>query len=501
MKNLRNTIPWLMFVLLISFGSCEEPGDEKIDDDNDTTDVDTTDNKEEPFSIDDLTDTYYDLAPIANIHQWGPYNVHDPSVIKVGDTYYCYNTDVAYGTEVRAGIQVRKSKDLVEWKFIGWVFNGLPTKGRNFIANNGGEPFSGLWAPYIMEYQGEYRLYYSLSSPTPRLSVIGLATSDSPEGPWVERDLVVTSLDNNAVQTNAIDPTVIIDQAGDHWFYYGSAWDGIYILKLDPETGLAAVKGDKGTRIAQRGFTGNSINGNIEGPEIIYNPEFDKYYLFIAYDWLETKYNVRVGRADSPEGPFYDFNGVDMNEEHDDLPMILAPYKFDGHSGWQGVSHPGVFSDGEGQYYMAHQGRPGIDKYFMVLHIRKIFWTEDGWPVVSPERYAGIEQTPVETGELVGNWEQIVLGYNVVPGYAEEQISPNFQTSVDLTLDESGSINGDENNSWTFDAPWLELNWNGTWIDKVYVERGRDWENKVDTTLIFTGLNNEGTAIWGKKVE
>ena len=110
---------------------------------------------------------------------------------------------------------------------------------------------------------------------------------------------MVTSLANNAIQTNAIDPTVVVDKAGNHWFYYGSAWDGIYILKLDPATGLAATSGDKGRRIAQRGFTNGHINGNIEGPEVIYNPQFDKYYMFISYDWLQTKYNVRVGRADN----------------------------------------------------------------------------------------------------------------------------------------------------------------------------------------------------------
>src|SRR4051812_36259448 len=70
------------------------------------------------------------------------------------------------------------------------------------------------------------------------------------------------------------------------------------------------ANGDKGKRIAQRGFTGNKINGNIEGAEIIYNEAQNKYYLFIAYDWLSTKYNVRVARGDNPDGPFNDYNNV-----------------------------------------------------------------------------------------------------------------------------------------------------------------------------------------------
>ena len=234
------------------------------------------------FDINSITDTYESIAPFAYYTKWSVYNVHDPSIIKVGDYYYSYSTDVGFGIDVRSGLQVRKSKDLVEWTFVGWVFNSLPSMGASFITQSGGTPFNSLWAPYIMKVGNEFRLYYSLSSAVSRLSVIGLATSTSPEGPWIEKGLAVTSKNENTIQTNAIDPTVVVTPAGEHWMYYGSAYDGIYILKLDPATGLAATAGDKGRRIAQRGFTGNTINGNIEGAEVIYNAALNKYFLFIA---------------------------------------------------------------------------------------------------------------------------------------------------------------------------------------------------------------------------
>lgn len=453
------------------------------------------------FDINSITDTYYNEAPVTNVYQWGYRNVHDPSIIKEGNTYYCYSTDVAFGASVLPGIQVRTSTDLIQWTFVGWVFPQLPTMGSAFIQSNGATPFGALWAPYIMKVGSQYRLYYSLSSATPRLSVIGLATASSPLGPWTEKGLAVTSQDNATIQTNAIDPTVVVDQSGKHWMYYGSAWDGIYMLQLNPDTGLAMSSGDKGVRVAQRGFTGNTINGNIEGAEIIYNPQFNKYYLFMAYDWLQTKYNVRVGRSDSAEGPFTDFEGNDMNNAVDHSPMILAPYKFNGHSGWQGVAHCSVFSDGNGQYYMGHQGRPGENSYFMDLHVRAIHWTQDGWPIVSPERYAGVEQTAITATNLVGSYEQIILGYTIVPGYGDEQTDPDFQTSVPLTLDAAGTINGNSSNTWTYSAPWLTLTWGGTWVDKLHVERGRDWENKIESTILLSGLNNAGTAVWGKKIQ
>lgn len=448
------------------------------------------------FDINQINDTYPQLTSFDMHASWGPYNTHDPSIINNGDYYYCYSTDVGYGITVPPGIQIRRSKDLVEWDFMGWVFNGLPTAGSNFIKQNGGTPNNGLWAPYIMKVGTEYRLYYSLASAQARLSVIGLATASSPLGPWTEKGLVVKSYNNTSVQTNAIDPTVVVTPTGDYWMYYGSAWDGIYILAIDPTTGLAKNSGDIGKRISQRGSTGGKINGNIEGPEIIYNSTLKKYYLFIAYDWLETKYNVRVGRSDSPQGPFLDFNGHDINVEEDHGPMIIAPYQFEGHGGWQGTSHCSVFQNA-GQYYIAHQGRPGVNFYYMVLHVRELFWTKDGWPIASPERYAATEQTAIAQSELAGTWERIALGYTVVPGYQAEQTSPNFQVAIDYTLAADGTVNNDPNTTWSYHAPWVQIK-SGTTMDSVFVERGRDWENKK-ATLIFSGLNSTGTAIWGKK--
>jgi arabinan endo-1,5-alpha-L-arabinosidase len=491
LKFLRG-VTGLVFMLTLTLASCGEDDEGK----DDGIVVVPPNPPAEPFDINSITDTYPSITSLDNRHKWGPYNVHDPSIIKDGEYYYCYSTDAGYGIEVPAGHQIRRSKDLVEWEFVGWVFSGVPKKGGDFIESYGGTPFESLWAPDVVKVGSEYRLYYSLSSAKPRLSVIGLATATNPKGPWTEKGLVVTSLSDNSIQTNAIDPSVIVTETGEHWMYYGSAWDGIYIMEIDPATGLAKTPFDKGKRIAQRGFTGGKVNGNIEGPEIVYNSQLQMYYLFIAYDWLETKYNVRVGRSASPEGPFVDFNGKDMNTEEDNIPMIIAPYKFDGHSGWQGVSHCTVFNDGD-KFYIAHQGRPGVDRFYMVLHVRELYWTDEGWPVASPERYAATEQTSIAAADLVGAWERIVLNYTVVPGYSEEQTAPGFQNAVAMTLNEGGTINSDDNSTWVFTAPWLTLQWSEGKAEKVMVTRGRDWENKKNC-LVFSGLDNTGTAVWGK---
>ena len=48
--------------------------------------------------------------------------VHDPSIIKGGDTYYVFST--------RAGIAVRCSNDLIHWRLCGDVFAHLPRSTR-----------------------------------------------------------------------------------------------------------------------------------------------------------------------------------------------------------------------------------------------------------------------------------------------------------------------------------------------------------------------------------
>src|SRR5690349_6682387 len=140
MKLYRHTLYVACIALLLM--SCSK----KADDTPVTPPVDTTPAPptNTTFDINSITDTYGNIADFAYYTKWSVYNVHDPSIFKDGDWYYCYSTDVAYGTSVRAGIQIRKSKDLVEWQFAGWVFNDIPAMGANYIKTNGGTPNDGL---------------------------------------------------------------------------------------------------------------------------------------------------------------------------------------------------------------------------------------------------------------------------------------------------------------------------------------------------------------------
>src|SRR4051794_14294168 len=67
-------------------------------------------NPNTPFDINSIGDTYGSIAPFAYHDKWASYNVHDPSIKKFGDYYYCYSTDVGFGLDgsnLPAGLQVR----------------------------------------------------------------------------------------------------------------------------------------------------------------------------------------------------------------------------------------------------------------------------------------------------------------------------------------------------------------------------------------------------------
>ncbi len=435
-----------------------------------------------------IPDDYSSISDFKYHDEWGSYNVHDPSVIKVGNLYYMFTTDVAYGDNLKKiGIQVRRSQDLVHWNFVGWAFDGIPGKELQYMSDHQpGYQQKSIWAPFIMKVGDQFRLYYAVPGNNGlKLAVIGLATSTSITGPWNDDGIVIATTKNDPI--NSIDPSVIVDRSsGRYWMSYGSYSAGIYIVELDPKTGMLLHSGDTGKRIAYREKDGNSI----EGADILYNPDMNKYFLFVSYGWLEDTYNVRVGRADNPQGPYYDYNGNDMAAIGDNLPRITAEYKFDNHSGWQGIGGNCTLDD-YGSYYFISQARPVFNKYLMDLHVRRMVWTPDGWPVVSPERYDAVPQSSMSKKKLGGEWEYIVLNS-----------TSTLNKSVHIQLKSDGTITGsDPNSTWSYSNNILKLSWNnGSTTAQAKAFDAWDWENGT-LTIVFTGLNNKGIEVWGKKVQ
>ncbi|MDR3056682.1 MAG: arabinan endo-1,5-alpha-L-arabinosidase [Prevotella sp.] len=459
-------------------------------------------------------DDYTVMSAMKDYKQWGTYNVHDPSCLLIGDTYYMYSTDAIYKEDSVAikndnlpfgYIQVRKSKDLVNWEFTGWAFKEIPAEARKWVQdNNESKGATNIWAPYITEYKGRYRLYYSVSAFAKQISYIGLAEASSPDGPWELKGCVVKTKTGDTM--NAIDPSIVTNpDNGEQWMHYGSYFGGLHCVQLNPETGLALKQGDQGHLIARR-YDGKK--NNIEAPEIIYNTELKNYYLFVSYDPLMTTYNVRVGRSDKPEGPFLDYFGKDMQDETDNYPILTYPYQFENHPGWSGTAHCCVFKNQKGQFFMAHQARLQPDNHMMDLHVREMFWTKDGWPVVSPERYANTAQQEINQNDLAGSWEIIEIKGDVPDRgleagqilWGENKLRENeVNKSSLITLNNDLSLSGDLQGSWAFENNILTIDAAGSTQD-LHLFMGQDWENQTQT-ILFTGLTSKGYSLWGKKVK
>jgi len=457
------------------------------------------------------SDNYWQFA--SNSKLWGPYNLHDPAIIKTDGYFYVFSTDAAWAA-TSAGIPVRRSRDLVNWEFRGWAFNGFPTEPSDwFYAQNTAvakRAVVGLWAPYILKVGSKYRLYYSAVFETSG-ALIGLATSDNIEGPWTQVGKVISTYDNTAA--NAIDPSVSIDKDGRHWMIYGSWSNGIYSFELDSVTGLKK-DATAPTLIAQNGPNNTwAWKSCMEGPEVIYNPKLNKYFMFLAQGSLGNVYHTRVARADKPQGPYYDFSGKNIaytatSPVYPEVyPLLTYPYQFTNHPGWQGVSHVGVFRDGD-DYYMMHQGRPSATASMMVMHNRKISWTADGWPTVSPERYSnpGIMPTII-SDSIVGQWEEIQL--NELKDASSGRVTPVLDDTVSswkflnvpktTTYKADGTFTyGTEVGKWKLSGDTI-VSTRLTRVFKGLVSYEYDWEN-CRPTLVYSALRYDGHSIWGKKM-
>lgn len=507
-----------------------------------TTENQSIDEQLENYVAPTYVDNYVDIAGWSKRDKWNLANVHDPTVVLAEDGYYyMYQTDASYGNAHTAGghFHSRRSKDLVNWEYLGGVMQSLPDwvipKLNEIRKEMGLKEVSpsladfGYWAPCVRKVRnGLYRMYYSIVCPGTlngngtwsERAFIGLLENSNPanNNGWEDKGYVITNASDKELnfnvasndwancyyKWNAIDPSYLIDNDGKHYLIYGSWHSGIAALEVDTETGkpnaLPLPFGNNediaayGSLIATRKM-GDRWQGS-EGPEIVYNAATGYYYLFMAYDALEVPYNTRVCRSKNIYGPYLGIDGTDLTHTGGDmLPVVTHPYKFNGSYGWVGISHCAVFDDGNGNWYYASQGRypenvagNPYSNALMMGHVRSIRWTESGWPVVMPERYGAVPQVAITEDELVGNWEHIDLSYS----YGKQKESSTMTLAADHTIT-AGSWKG---GTWSYNADKQILTANGV---ELCLQRETDWEASPRThTIVYAGYTNSKTY-WGKK--
>ncbi len=226
--------------------------------------------------------------------------VHDPCIIKEGDTYYLFSTG--------PGIPVRRSQDLYHWERADRVFEANPDWFSQEVPGS-----RGAWAPDIAFFEGTYHLYYSVSTYGSNHSCIGLATNQTldpshPEYEWVDHGPVLRSTRRD--NFNAIDPNVVLDERQEPWLAFGSFWSGIKLTRLDAGTGKPAEP----SRLIS--LASRPRPGAVEAPFLVRRDGF--YYLFASFDecckGVNSTYNIVVGRSKDLAGPYLDREGRPMTD-------------------------------------------------------------------------------------------------------------------------------------------------------------------------------------------
>lgn len=208
----------------------------------------------------------------------------DPSICRVGDDYYMVNSSF----EWFPGIPIYKSKDLVNWKLIGY---GV-TRPEQMQFADGLQDSRGIYAVTIRYHEGLFYLITTCVQCDGNFYI----TAKDPAGPWS---------DPVWLRSQGIDPSLFWDEDG-KCYYVGhgnmsrkSDWpekNGAWLQELDTKKGKLVGKRVQLTH-------GHASNARwTEGPHIY---KIDgKYMLLVAEGGTGYHHSVTVFHSDSIWGPY-----------------------------------------------------------------------------------------------------------------------------------------------------------------------------------------------------
>lgn len=466
--------------------------------------------------------------------------VHDPSIIKANGAYYIYGSHRAWA----------KSEDLISWT---GVSNNISTDYEGLLKDIWEEycktPTNpnlagNMWAPdmFYNETMGKYCMYMSVNGDDWN-SCIVLLTADSIDGPFEYAGEVVFSGFTNSeerlersdvykvlskeedlsrykstknTKLNAIDPCVKYDEEGNLWMAYGSWFGGIYLLKLDSETGLRDYtytyetlehQSDAyhGIKIAG----GQAVSG--EGAYILEKEGY--YYLFLSYGGLITEggYQMRVFRSENITGPYMDQvgNSAVYEKAQNNLlgsvgVRLMGSYQFSGNDEIHAAQgHNSAFVDEDGKIFVVYHtrfagGKNGIWEAHEV-RVQQLFVTKSGWLVAAPYEYAG--ETMSEEGyqleQMTGEYEFVVH----TPYFfyqRSQELDVGIAETITLNLHSDLTVSGDKTGVWSYDegSSHMTITVDGITYEGVFVKAVTEGTHKEVTT--FTAIGNN-VCVWGSK--
>ncbi len=281
----------------------------------------------------------------------------DPSVCRVGDTFYLVNSSFEY----TPGLPLHSSTDLVSWQPIGSVIDRPGQLDFSDAADSG-----GLFAPTIRHHDGTFYVACTLMGEGPGRGSFYVTATD-PAGPWSDPVFLPDA--------TGIDPSLFFD--GDRVWWIGcrpaepAQWPGqteIWLRELD--LGAGALVGDEW--ILWSGALRNAWWA--EGPHLYKRDGW--YYLVAAEGGTEFDHAVSVARSRSVTGPY---EGNPRN------PVFTHRHLGNG-APVQNVGHADLVETADGSWWALLLGTRPIEGHHLLgreTFLTPVVW-EDGWPVLNP---------------------------------------------------------------------------------------------------------------------
>lgn len=273
----------------------------------------------------------------------------DPSIIRVGDTYFAVGTSSEWGP----AYPLYTSKDLVNWAYVGPAFNELPSW-----------TMGSYWAPELFYRDNTYYLYYTARRKSDQRSFIGVATT---------RDLTKGFTDHGLLlewTTEAIDP-FIIDDDGKRFI----TWKAYGLDKGKAIEILGAELSADGLKVTGQAFSlikadpANWEKGGAEGQALFRRGN----YVYMLYSGnaccgAQCNYQVGLARARTLQGPW---------EKYENNPVMVSD------KDWKCPGHGTVVVTPDHRYFYLHHAYKGDDFTFTGRQgvLSELIWDDKSqWP-------------------------------------------------------------------------------------------------------------------------
>lgn len=425
------------------------------------------------------------------------------------------------------------------------------------------------WAPDIVYNPNLKKWCYYLSiNGDYWASVIVLMTSDSPEGPFkYEAPIVFGGFDGQSrsgrsvdfretdlqlvlgnlpslptrYQTskwgdfypNCIDPCAFFDEEGELWLAYGSWSGGIYMLRLDKNTGLRDYTytyqntGNPATNtpVTSDAYFGQKIAGGRyvsgEGPYIQHIGQY--YYLFMSNGGFapDGGYDMRVFRSERPDGPYTDASGQSAIYSSYQLNYGINATTSTGMRLMGAMNHWGLMTVGECAQGHNSACQDDMGRTFLVCHTKfndgtlrhqmrayQLYLNQPGWLCSAPFQFNGETVTDKTLASSQPYSHEEVQGYYHVMIHPAKLDHSSMQetTPAVIHLSSDGKVTGAYTGTWKYQEEgksYLQIILASTSYDGVIVEQ--TLEGSTAKALCFTAVCTSGThcgePCWGYKLQ